>query len=163
MRILGFFLVCFLTTPATAGCERFFSSAEVKFGIPKGFLQAISFTEVGLGINGKLRELAINVGGVQIYFRDKKTATRYLSLIKNKNVDVGCMQINYYWHGKNFNNITDMLNPRTNVMYAAKFLKEKFIKTGSWQNAIRQYHSNDSTKSSIYFKKFLDNYKKLIS
>ena len=102
------------------------------------------------------------IGG-QIYFRDKQTATHYLSNIENKNIDVGCMQINYFWHGKNFNKITDMLNPQINIMYAAKFLKEKFLKTGSWQYAIRQYHSNNREKNKIYFKKFLDNYKKLFS
>ena len=38
---------------------------------------------------------------------------------KNKNVDIGCMQINYRYHGHMFENLDQILSPEYNVNYAA--------------------------------------------
>ena len=58
------------------------------------------------------------------------------SLQKNRNIDVGCMQINYKFHGHNFKNLNHILNPEENVKYAAEFLKKLFKRHKSWNEAI---------------------------
>ncbi|MEY8882549.1 hypothetical protein [Donghicola sp. XS_ASV15] len=37
-------------------------------------------------------------------------------------IDVGCMQVNYRWHGEGFSSLEDMFDPAANTAYAAEFL-----------------------------------------
>ena len=79
---------------------------EKHLNLPKNILLAISLTETGRLVDGVYIPWpwSLNVKGKGFYLDNKKQATKYaLTNIKNftKNVDIGCMQINYYYHGKN--------------------------------------------------------------
>ena len=69
---------------------------------------------------------------------------------KDFNLDVGCMQINLKWHKNNFKKISDMLAIEPNVSYAASFLLQLKNKHGSWNKAIKHYHSSDPNKNKPY-------------
>ena len=43
-----------------------------------------------------------------------------------QNIDIGCMQLNYRYHGRMFKNLNDMTDPEENIYYAGKFLKKLF-------------------------------------
>lgn len=58
-----------------------------------------------------------------------------------KLIDVGCMQINYFYHRKHFSSVTEMLQPRVNVDYAARFLRSLRQKEGNWTMAVAHYHA----------------------
>ena len=58
-----------------------------------------------------------------------------------RNIDLGCFQINYRWHGQNFASVDAMLDPLTNARYAARLLRGHFDRLGSWQAAAGAYHS----------------------
>ena len=49
-----------------------------------------------------------------------------------KLIDIGCMQINQYYHGSHFRCVADMFDPHENVEYAAHYLKDLRVKEGSW-------------------------------
>jgi hypothetical protein len=150
----------FVALSAYAECEPNFARAEKIYGIPKGYLRAISETEVGIGAFGKLRSWSLNVDGNSMYFRDKRDAIRYLSALDIKNIDVGCMQINKYWHGDKFASLREMLDPNTNIHYAAFILRSTYNKTKSWEKSVKFFHSRKPIFHKPYFEKFARNLKK---
>ena len=46
------------------------------------------------------------------------------------NIDVGVMQLNYRWHGGEFDNLGEMLTPESNINYAAKLLGSFMLNMG---------------------------------
>ena len=80
---------------------------EKYLNLPKNILLAISLTETGRLIDNMYLPWpwSLNVKGKGFYLDSEEQAKQYaLSNIKNftKNVDIGCMQINYYYHGSKF-------------------------------------------------------------
>ena len=51
------------------------------------------------------------------------------------------MQINHRYHGDRFSSVAEMLNPRKNVEYAAKFLSQLHAKHVTWTMAVARYHA----------------------
>ena len=43
-----------------------------------------------------------------------------------QNIDIGCMQLNYRYHGRMFKNLKDMIDPEENIYYAGDFSKNYF-------------------------------------
>jgi hypothetical protein len=66
------------------------------------------------------------------------------------NVDLGCFQINYRWHGENFTSLDAMLDPLTNARYAASLLRGHFERLGTWQAAAGAYHSGTPDLATAY-------------
>ena len=69
------------------------------------------------------------------------------------------MQINLKWHKHNFKNIKDMIAIEPNVSYAASFLIQLKGKYGTWEKAIKHYHSSDPIKNKPYLKKVVNFWK----
>lgn len=123
-------------------CEREMISASHKHNVPLGMLYAVGLTETGRG--DSLRPYALNVDGKAVYELTKPAAIRAFSLATRKGakfIDVGCMQINHRYHGKNFKSVEQMLDPAVNVEYAARFLAELKGREGSWTKAVARYHA----------------------
>jgi hypothetical protein len=55
-----------------------------------------------------------------------------------QSIDVGCMQINLYWHEDAFQTLADGFDPARNVDYAARFLRalSSGQATGGWLRAL---------------------------
>ena len=70
-----------------------------------------------------------------------------------KNIDVGCMQISLKYHGQNFENFNQILDPKNNIEYAAKYLKSLHSKHKTWNEAISRYHSSIPKRKKKYLKK----------
>ena len=136
---------------------------EKHLNLPKNILLAISLTETGRLVDGMYIPWpwSLNVKGRGFYLDNKKQATRYaLTNIKNftKNVDIGCMQINYYYHGKKFKNLDNMINPKINVLWAGYFLLDLREQYGTWKEAIMRYHSSNPRRKKNYYNKVLNNW-----
>lgn len=58
-----------------------------------------------------------------------------------KLIDLGCMQINHHYHSAQFATLGHMLDPRTNVDYAARFLARLKQRHGTWSMAVARYHA----------------------
>ncbi len=86
-----------------------------------------------------------------MFFDNKDDVLSFLKKnYKNKNIDVGCMQISIKYHMDKFDSIENMLDPDSNVKYAAKFLKKLFIKYKRWNEAISRYHSSVPARKEEY-------------
>ena len=130
---------------ATAGpdlCEREMMQAAKKYDIPLGILFAVGLTETG--INGHLHANALNLQGDTVYSLDKQQAMQRFRAAKASGmrlIDIGCMQLNYFYHGDRFSSVEEMFDPHKNVDYAARFLKELKQSEGSWTLAVGRYNA----------------------
>ncbi len=140
-------------------CEYLAKDAERRHGLPENILLSISRVESGYQkVDGVRRAWpwALNAGGDSAYFVTKKEALGSLNERIKKgvtNIDVGCMQLNFRWHRQFFKNLSDMINPEKNVDYGARFLKKLHQRHGSWEKAVKYYHSSKSKFNVRYYKK----------
>ncbi len=147
-------------------CENTIESIELQTDIPKGLLLGIGKAEAIRKINNKhiIWPWTINHSGKSLFFENKEQMKNYVfkNLKRNDfNIDVGCMQINIKWHKNNFKKISDMFEVNPNISYAASFLKQLKNKHGSWDKAIKHYHSSDPKKNNPYLIKVKSFWKKV--
>ena len=128
-------------------------------GVPVEVLMAVSLTETGRKRGGSFVPWpwTLNVAGAGAWFDSAdealKTAEKTL-MGGEESFDVGCFQINYRWHGKEFSSLKAMMDPRTNALYAARYLTELYGETGDWTLAAGHYHSRTPQYADRYRKVF---------
>ena len=132
--------------------DELIDKTEAYYAIPSGLLKSIASVESGN------KPYALNVSGKTIIASSKEEAARIVRLYQDAgitNIDLGLAQINLYWHGKHFSSISEMLEPKHNLEYAAKFLSGLYKKHGSWNKAVRHYHSANPQYHIKYSRKVL--------
>ena len=139
-----------------AACLGLIKSAEKSQAIPEGLLKAIGFTESGR-VTADGRRVpwpwTVNAEGQGYYFETKKDAIAFVEGLRARGVrviDVGCMQVNLYYHPAAFASLDAAFEPATNVAYAAKFLNELKAETGDWGIATQYYHSRNPSLGGVY-------------
>ncbi len=96
------------------------------------------------GRKGSLYPWALNVEGKAHFPGTPGEALETFAAARGqgkKLIDVGCMQINQYFHGENFASVEEMLNPKRNVEYAARFLRNLHDRHETWTMAVARYHA----------------------
>lgn len=141
-------------------CDQAASNAAQMSDVPVNILRAITRTESGKTQDGQFAgwPWTVNVEGRGMYFKTRKSAERYINEAIERgqtNIDIGCFQINFRWHGQHFNSIASMLDPVQNAHYAAQFLSELHHEFGEWKNAAGAFHSRNTTHSNDYLRRFL--------
>jgi hypothetical protein len=132
--------------------DELIDKTEQNYSIPSGLLKSIASVESGN------KPYALNISGKTIFASSKEEAVKIVRLYQDEgvtNIDLGLAQINLHWHGKHFSSISEMLEPKSNLEYAAKFLNELYRKHGSWNKAVRHYHSANPEYHRKYSKKIL--------
>jgi len=140
-------------------CEKIAEQIEKTRNLPANILTSIATVEAGRRrSNGTVAPWpwSLNHAGNSLFFDTKLDAVKYLK--KNitesfKNIDVGCMQVNVKWHFRHFDSFEDMLDPHKNIRYAASFLIKLEKQHGSWEKAIKHYHSSTNKLNVKYFAK----------
>jgi len=140
-------------------CDASIEKVSQTTSVPKKVLYKIARLESGRHFKGKHVSWpwSLNNAGKGYFFETKKAALSKLGgLISRgeKNIDLGCMQLNLRWHARYFDSLEEMIAPTENVSYAAKFLEELYKETGSWEQAVRFYHSRNSKYNTIYYAKY---------
>ena len=123
-------------------CEREMARASRVHGVPLGILYAVGLTETGR--RGSLHPYALGGEGQTVFAKDVSEAVTSFETMRQKGVrlvDLGCMQINHYYHSSNFESVQAMFDPAKNVDYAARFLKELRAREGSWTMAVARYNA----------------------
>lgn len=134
-------------------CEREIRSAATKYDIPEGILYSVGLTETGR--KGSLYPFAMNIEGKAFFPSSEEDALKTFAAARQsgaKLIDVGCMQINQYFHGENFSSVQAMFDPHKNVEYAARFLRVLHDKHDTWTMAVARYHAgpNNNPEQKIY-------------
>lgn len=127
---------------ARNACEAEILRAAERHQVPAGILYAVGLTETGN--KGSLHPNALNIEGRAVFASSREAAIREFeqaSRAGRKLIDLGCMQINHHYHGQHFNSLNQMLEPRLNVDYAARFLVKLKERHGSWSMAVARYHA----------------------
>jgi len=138
-------------------CLKAAEPVEKHLNAPSGLLQAISLKETGRWFQKQGISYpwpwTVTANGKGIYLATKKDAIRKVEELQKegiRNIDVGCMQINLFYHPNAFSNLGLAFDPLTNTKYAAKFLTNLYENNGSWNLAIEKYHSGDAVRGQRY-------------
>jgi len=128
--------------------------------LPGHLMGAIAKAETGRRPAGQSARRAwpwtINAAGEGRYFPTKSAAIRAVRRYRARGVesiDVGCMQVNLYYHGDAFDSLDQAFDPAHNVAYAAEFLLGLQREAGSWIRAVRRYHSRNLRDGAPYRQK----------
>jgi len=139
--ILGMLLFLNVTSTYAAteqSISRVVASVERRYNIPRNLLLSIAKVE------SDVSPFAINIEGKPILAKSKEEAINIVQSYLDKgvtNIDIGLLQINWRFHGENFDDVSELLDINKNLDYAASFLKKLYKTHGSWQKAVQYYHS----------------------
>ncbi len=146
-----------LQSKEVINCNYFTEKYGKKFNIPNKLLTSISLVESGVKKGDKFVSWpwTLNVAGKSKYFKNKEQTLVFIkkNLSKVNKIDVGCMQINLKYHGQEFKNFEHVLDPESNVKYAAKHLRELFGRYKTWNEAVSRYHSSKPLRKKRYLNK----------
>jgi soluble lytic murein transglycosylase-like protein len=134
----------------SSDCDKIISHFESLYNIPQNLLRSIAMVE------SEKKPWAVNCAGKSKNFSNKNDAVTYIKKMRAKgfkNINIGCMQINYQSHVKNFKTVEDFLTPYNNIKYAAKYLAYLKNNLGGWESAVKYYHSAIPHHQNIYLKK----------
>ena len=134
--------------------------ASTKYDIPIGILYAVGLTETGR--RNSLQPYAMNIEGRAVFMPSASAAVAKFEEVQlqgAKLIDLGCMQINHYFHASAFTSVNAMLDPAGNVDYAARFLKQLRKREGSWTMAVARYHAgpNNDPAQKQYVCRVMEN------
>jgi len=147
--VLAGALFGFSSARAEDGCLANAAKAERELGIPNGLLQSLAQVESG-GVN----PYSISLGSRSVYPRDGKTAAKLLRDHKGRlrtNTYVGCMQISLGVHRGEFQPIESIVDPRVNVMFAAKLLTRFHQEEGNWRVALVRYNGGADVQTAANY------------
>lgn len=124
-------------------------------GVPVAVLLTVALAESGRDQGRGLRPWpwAIHAQAKGYWAADRSTARTIAERAiagGTRNVDLGCFQINYHWHGAQFASLDAMLDPLENARYAARLLHDHHARLGSWERAIGAYHSATPELAQAY-------------
>jgi soluble lytic murein transglycosylase-like protein len=123
-------------------CEPEILRAADRYQVPVGILYAVGLTETGR--KGSLQPNALNIEGKAVFPASRREAVLAVERARRngaKLIDLGCMQINHHYHAEHFRSVDDMLDPRRNVDYAARFLVKLHSRHETWSMAVARYHA----------------------
>ena len=144
-----------------AVCEWAAMTAAAEMGVPPDILGALTLTETGRRRDGVVRPWAwsVNAEGAGSWFDDPAEALAFAQDRIDQgrlNLDVGCFQLNYRWHGENFPSVVEMFDPLENARYAARFVRDLHAETGDWRRAAGAFHSRTAVHANKYLARFDD-------
>jgi soluble lytic murein transglycosylase-like protein len=134
-------------------CEAQMQGAAQRYNIPLAVFYAVGLLETG-GKDG-LRPYTMNIEGRPSFNETLPEALTAFEAARAKGaklIDIGCMQINYRWHGEHFSSVSEMFDPAHNVDYAARFLRDLRAREGSWTLAVARYNAgpNNNAAQKVY-------------
>ena len=134
-------------------CEAQMTAAARRYDVPLAVFYAVGLLETG-GRDG-LRPYTMNIEGRSSFNDTLAQALAVFAEARRKGarlIDVGCMQINYRWHGDQFASVDQMFDPAHNVDYAARFLRDLKAREGSWTLAVARYNAgpNNNAAQKVY-------------
>lgn len=146
-------------SPAAEICEWAAQQAAGESGVPADIMGALTLTETGRRLDGVVRPWAwsANAEGEGTWFDDPTSAIAFAEdrvAQGRTNIDIGCFQLNYRWHGQNFTSVAQMFDPLENARYAARFVGQLYAEMGDWRRAAGAFHSRTQVYAQRYLARF---------
>jgi soluble lytic murein transglycosylase-like protein len=179
MKILISIAICFLISSSAYSNSSLQNSiwggAARYAGINVSTLYGIAVQESGMRWrDGTFRPwpwtLNVNVGkngvksGARRYATQQAAEQALLNFIRQgiRNVDVGIMQVNLYWHGDKVANDLALLDPKTNITIAARYLKAINTKN-NLSKTVSDYHAPTNPVRGKAYANHVKKYEKIIN
>lgn len=138
-------------------CHSAVDAAERRERLPPQLLRSIAVVESGRPDPTTQRVLpwpwTVNVGGTGNFYASSEEAVAAVRAFQAngiRSIDVGCAQINLFYHPHAFNSLENAFDPRANADYAARFLKSLYRATRNWPRAAAAYHSQIAERGEAY-------------
>ncbi len=136
--------------------------AERNWGLPQDIIHAIGRVESGRYDRATGRTSAwpwaVNAGGSGSFFPTKGQAVQFARTMQRQGItliDVGCFQVDLFYHPTAFASLEEAFEPAANADYAARFLTALRAQTGDWASAIARYHSASAAEGESYRRKVM--------
>ena len=155
MLLTGVFLgvcPCAWASSSLKVSERFIEHIAMEESIPPKLLKSIAWVESGF------YPWVLNIRGRPYFFSARKEAEAFLEKALKEgvtNIDIGCAQINWHFHGLHFKRPHVLLSPEISLRYVARLLRQNKTARGSWMQAALFYHSSHHKHQRIYHLKLL--------
>jgi hypothetical protein len=147
-------------TDPTLVCQIAADQAERAWLLPKGLLAAIGLVESGrrapAGPFPVIWPWTINAEGRGFYLPSKAAAVglvRSLQLRGVRIIDVGCFQVDLFYHPYAFASLEEAFDPDANARAAARILSLGRLSSTGWDGAIAAYHSAVPLAGWVYLQK----------
>src|SRR5271166_4194125 len=143
--------------PPIIDCRSAAQVFEQAAKLPPGLLLAIGQVESGRSdpMTGRAEPWpwATNHAGEGHYFASAQEAIVWVAAqlaSGNRSIDVGCFQVNLFYHPDAFASLTEAFDPTANARYAAALLNQLHEQASNWPSAIARYHSADPFEGQRY-------------
>ena len=141
-------------------CASAARQTEGDWNLPEGLLAAIGLVESGRRVPAGAYPIiwpwTINAEG-QGYYQPSKAAAvglvRALQLRGARVIDVGCFQVDLFYHPYAFASLEEAFDPDANARAAARILSLRLSGSGGWDGAIAAYHSAVPLFGAAYLQK----------
>jgi hypothetical protein len=153
--------------PASPGelCRAAILGAEREARIPPDLLGAIARVESARTdpASGAIVSWpwTVNAEGEGRFFASQSEAVAAVRDLMGRGIrviDVGCLQVNLFYHADAFASIEEAFDPKANARYAARFLKRLQATSGDWITAAGHYHSTTLERAEPYRTRVLANW-----
>ncbi len=142
---------------SAAACVDAAAEAERNWTLPPDLIGAIGRVESGRvdRLTGHIAPWpwTVNANGSGSYFSTQTEAVAFVRDLQSRGVqliDVGCFQVDLFYHPSAFRSLEEAFNPNTNADYAARFLTSLHAQTGNWLAAVARYHSGLLSEGRAY-------------
>ena len=147
--------------PASA-CLEAASAAERNWTLPPDLIHAIGRVESGR-YDRTTNHVSpwpwtVNANGSGFWFASQAEAVAFVRVLQSRGVrmiDVGCFQVDLFYHPVAFSSLEQAFDPSANADYAARFLTQLRGRTGNWPAAIAGYHSAVAQEGETYRQKVM--------
>jgi hypothetical protein len=133
------------------------ADAERAWRLPNSLVAAIGRVESGRVNPATGRVLpwpwTVNANGSGRFFATQAEAVRFVRSLQASGVrliDVGCFQVDLFYHPAAFVSLEEAFEPAANANYAARFLTALHAQTGDWPSAVARYHSGLALEGENY-------------
>jgi hypothetical protein len=141
-------------------CDRAAVRAEADWHLPSGVLAAIGAVESGrTGLGSTLPvpwPWTVNAGGRGLYLSNKESAIAAVRALHEAGVrviDLGCFQVDIFFHPAAFASLDAAFDPETNAQAAALILTRSRQVGNSWETAVALYHSASAVRGQQYLRR----------
>lgn len=143
---------------ADTGIPPTYERIAARYAIPAAMLYAVALAESGKRISSLSARRpwpwTLNIAGEGRYYPTRLVAWRALEATLaagETNIDIGLMQVNWYYHRQRLGNPWLALQPEHNLSVAAEILKSCYAERGDWWGSIGCYHApNHASRANRY-------------
>jgi hypothetical protein len=132
-----------VTPDPRLACDRAAARTERQWNLPAGLLAAIGTVESGRTDAGRLHRRAwpwsINAEGLSYVAASKTDAMITVRLLQARGIrliDVGCFQVDLFYHRRAFASLNEAFDPEANARAAADILLLARFNAMTWEPAI---------------------------